>query len=213
MMKVLNLYAGIGGNRKLLEDVEVTAVEYREDIANVYRHYFPQDTVIVGDAHQYLLDHYEEFDFIWSSYPCQKNSRANFWASKTATNRKKYYPGLGLYEEIIFLEHWFKGGYVVENTVPYYKPLMPSNHKLGRHLFWSNFEITPFNAIDADIHGGKRSEWSEMFGFDLSKFKINSRKDQIYRNCVHPETGLHILDCFRGKVKNINQQTELFKSA
>ena len=26
-MKVLNLYCGIGGNRKLWEDVEVTAVE------------------------------------------------------------------------------------------------------------------------------------------------------------------------------------------
>ena len=31
-MKVLNLYAGIGGNRKLWEDVEVTAVELNPKI-------------------------------------------------------------------------------------------------------------------------------------------------------------------------------------
>ncbi len=67
-MEILNLYAGIGGNRKLWGDEHnVTAVEYREDIADVYRHYAPKDTVIVSDAHQYLLDNYKRFDFIWSS--------------------------------------------------------------------------------------------------------------------------------------------------
>ena len=37
MIKVLNLYAGIGGNRKLWKDVEVTAVEINEEIAGVYK--------------------------------------------------------------------------------------------------------------------------------------------------------------------------------
>ena len=60
-VRVLNLYSGIGGNRKLWTNAEITAVEFREDIADVYKHYFPNDTVIVGDAHQYLLDHYKEF--------------------------------------------------------------------------------------------------------------------------------------------------------
>ncbi len=68
-MKVLNLYAGIGGNRKFWTDCEVTAIEFREDIAKVYKEYFPNDTVVVADAHKYLLDHYKEFDFIWSSPP------------------------------------------------------------------------------------------------------------------------------------------------
>ena len=36
-LKVLNLYAGIGGNRKLWENVEVTAVEIEPDIATVYQ--------------------------------------------------------------------------------------------------------------------------------------------------------------------------------
>lgn len=197
-MKVLNLYCGIGGNRKLWQDVEVTAVEKREDIAAVYRHYFPQDEVIIGDAHEYLLQNYHLFDFIWDSRPCQTHSRANFWASKTAQHREKYYPDFGLYQEIIFLKHWFFGKWVVENVNPYYEPLIAPDKKLGRHLFWCNFPISDFGAKDADIHSGTRGEWSELHGFNLDDFKLETRKDQIYRNCVHPETGLHILNCARG---------------
>jgi DNA (cytosine-5)-methyltransferase 1 len=64
-MKILNLYAGIGGNRKLWEGHEITAVEINPKIAEVYKTLFPEDEVVVGDAHQYLLDHFREFDFIW----------------------------------------------------------------------------------------------------------------------------------------------------
>ena len=60
-MKILNLYAGIGGNRMLWSDEhEVTAVEYNENIAKVYKEQYPNDKVIIADAHQYLLDHYKE---------------------------------------------------------------------------------------------------------------------------------------------------------
>lgn len=69
-MKILNLYAGIGGNRKLWGDEhEITAVEYDPKIAEIYQKFFPNDKVIVTDAHQYLLEHFQEFDFIWSSPP------------------------------------------------------------------------------------------------------------------------------------------------
>lgn len=68
-MKVLNLYAGIGGNRKLWTDVEVTAVELDKKVAQVYKDNFPKDEVIVEDAHEFLLKNYKEFDFIWSSPP------------------------------------------------------------------------------------------------------------------------------------------------
>ena len=53
MKKVLNLYAGIGGNRKLWENVDVTAVEINPNIANIYNDFFPNDKIIVDDAHQY----------------------------------------------------------------------------------------------------------------------------------------------------------------
>ena len=47
-MKILNLYAGIGGNRKMRgENNQITAIEDNEEIANIYRQYFPSDTVIV----------------------------------------------------------------------------------------------------------------------------------------------------------------------
>lgn len=42
-MKVLNLYSGLGGNRKLWEDVEVTSVELDPEIARIYKKYFPGD--------------------------------------------------------------------------------------------------------------------------------------------------------------------------
>ena len=53
-MKVLNLYAGIGGNRQLWENVEVTAVENVDYIADAYEQLFPEDKIIREDAHQYL---------------------------------------------------------------------------------------------------------------------------------------------------------------
>lgn len=63
-MKILNLYAGIGGNRKLWgNEHDIVAVEYDTKIAKIYQDFFPDDKVIVADAHQYLLEHYKEFDF------------------------------------------------------------------------------------------------------------------------------------------------------
>ena len=69
--KVLNLYAGLGGNRKKWNDdlYEITAVEFDEKIANVYRQNFPNDELIIGDAHKYLKDNHQDYDIIWSSPP------------------------------------------------------------------------------------------------------------------------------------------------
>jgi DNA (cytosine-5)-methyltransferase 1 len=194
-MRVLNLYAGLGGNRKLWTGCQVTAVEYRPDIAKFYADHFPGDELVIGDAHEYLLKHYQEFDFIWTSCPCPTHSRANFWASKTATNRAKYYPDMKLYQEITLLRHWFKGKWVAENVIPYYDPWIKPDYKIGRHLIWSNLEIAPFDSVDADIHTGKAQDWIRTHGFDLTGYKIQGRKDQLYRNCVHPLTGLHIFKC------------------
>ena len=128
-MKVLNLYAGLGGNRKLWTECEVTAVEQNEKIANVYQQQHPNDHVVVGDAHQYLLDHSHEYDFIWSSPPCQSHTRM----LRGGRNRKPRYPVMDLYQEIIFLNNSYDGKWVVENVVPYYEPLIPPTKKVGRH--------------------------------------------------------------------------------
>ena len=121
-MKILNLYACLGGNRykwnEVKEDIEVTAVELDPELARMYQERFPNDEVIVADAHQYLLDHYKEYDFIWSSPPCPSHSRARYWKSSNyETNVDAVYPNMNLYQEILFLDHYFKGKYVVENVI------------------------------------------------------------------------------------------------
>jgi DNA (cytosine-5)-methyltransferase 1 len=215
-MKILNLYAGIGGNRKLWENVEVTAVELNPEIAAIYKDFFPNDTVIVGDAHQYLLDHYKEFDFIWSSPPCPSHSRTNTFLNKQGVIR---YPDMGLYQEIIFLKQWFKGLWCVENVIPYYKPLIEPTVLLGRHLIWSNFSISKLNKKETLLFTPSKDNYLKLQEYhmvDLSKYKkIYMGKNhcylQILRNCVHYSYGLHILNCaLNYQVKNNTIQTELF---
>jgi DNA (cytosine-5)-methyltransferase 1 len=199
-MKILNLYCGIGGNRKLWKDVEVTAVENNEEIAKMYQEFFPEDKVIVGDAHQYLLEHYKEFDFIWSSPPCPTHSRVRKQlAFRKGKNGERYeqnkpvFPDMKLYEEIIFLDNYFDGKWVVENVIPFYEPLIEPL-KLGRHYIWANFDI-PAIKVEGGTHKAKISEMAKHKGFDISKIKCKHRKDTILRNCVEEEIGLHILQC------------------
>ena len=208
-MKILNLYAGIGGNRKLWgEEHEITAVELNPSIAAIYQDFFPGDKVIVGDAHQYLLGHFKEFDFIWSSPPCPSHSRARFWKSLGENKVMPVYPDMRLYQEILFLKHYFKGLWTVENVKPFYTPLI-EGRGIGRHLFWSNFSIPVIEANDADINRGTIGEWQDLYGIDISKYKLNTRRDQVLRNCVHPKTGLHILNMATGAIPPI--QEGLFK--
>lgn len=192
-MKILNLYAGIGGNRKLWLGHQVTAVEYDPKIAEIYKDFFPEDNVIITDAHQYLLDHYKEFDFIWSSPPCQSHSSFRQNIGVRYRGVKPIYPDMKLYQEILFLQYNFKGKWVIENVKPYYKPLIEPAKELQRHLFWANFEIKDKEFNKDKIRTAQIPDLQKLHGFDLSKFKL-SNKRQILRNCVYPELGKHILD-------------------
>lgn len=190
IMKVLNLYAGIGGNRKLWEGVEVTAVEYDPKIAAIYKDFFPDDEVIVGDAHQYLLDHYKEFDFIWSSPPCPTHSKQRL---QLITRSAPVYPDMSLYQEIIFLKHFFKGYWVVENVIPYYAPVLPASIEIDRHLFWSNISF-PKIEINREFNVNRctKEDLSTYHGIEIEQKGIDKRK--ALRNCVHPRVGRHVLD-------------------
>jgi DNA (cytosine-5)-methyltransferase 1 len=210
--KVLNLYACLGGNRYKWTDCEVTAVELDPELARLYQERFPNDTVIIADAHQYLLDHYKEFDFIWSSPPCPSHSRARYWSSSNyETKTEAIYPDLKLYEEILFLEHYFKTGkFVVENVIPYYEPLIPAQ-KRGRHLYWTNFNIL------ADI-GDRRfaisqtknevTELSKFHDYDFRLYKGEQPIQKIARNLVDYEASLTIFNTARG-IENANKTNQL----
>jgi DNA (cytosine-5)-methyltransferase 1 len=221
-MKVLNLYACLGGNRfkwdEVAEqaniDLQVTAVELDPELARMYQERFPNDIVIVADAHQYLLDHYKEFDFIWSSPPCPTHSRAAHGARKSDTsNHKPVFPSMVLYEEIIFLEHYFKGQYVVENVIPYYEPLI-SPKKRGRHLYWSNFNLPNKLTKRSVLVGAGFDEVKllcEFHEIDLTNYKGTQRKDKIARNLVDYEAGRTIFEKALGIIiKSDTKQTELF---
>ena len=207
--KILNLYACLGGNRYKWNEVaenlglelEVTAVELDQELARMYQERFPNDIVIVADAHQYLLDHFKEFDFIWSSPPCPTHSRVRI----TQKNQNFFipkYPDMTLYEEIIFLENHFTGKYVVENVIPYYEPLIEAQ-KRGRHLYWCNFKLP--NQIDREETKGimcgqatneleKLCELHELDRNFINTYNGNQSKTKIVRNLVDYEVGKSILE-------------------
>ena len=193
-MKILNLYAGIGGNRKLWKDVEVTAVEINPEIARIYQDFFPQDKVIVEDAHEYLLKHFKEFDFIWSSPPCSTHSRMNnLNYIKEEQGQKPKYPDMKLYEEIILLKHWFKGKWVVENVIGYYVPLIKPFER-DSHYFWSNFYIGNTRRSKRYIREHLCDFEDNYIDEDFMKIQIKN-KEQILNNCVNPKTGLYVFRC------------------
>ena len=193
-MKILNLYAGIGGNRKLWGDEhEITAVEYDENIAQMYQDLYSQDHVIVTDAHQYLLDNYKNYDFIWSSPPCQTHSsfRQNIWVRYRWVAPK--YPDMTLYEEIIFLQANAKCKWIVENVKPYYKPLIKETAFIQRHMFWSNFDILNTEIEQDKIRTAQIPDLQRLHWIDISDYKIKEKK-QLLRNCVHKELWKYILN-------------------
>lgn len=217
-MKILNLYACLGGNRykwnEVKEDIEVIAVELDPELARLYQERFPNDTVIVADAHQYLLDHYKEFDFIWTSPPCPTHSRARYWnSSNYDTTTNAVYPDMKLYEEILFLEHYFKGKYVVENVIPYYDPLIIAK-KRGRHLYWTNFNL-PSDLQDRRFAISQtKNELVELCKFhkiDLSEYNGEQSKVKIGRNLVDYEAGRTIFETALGIIRKKDvKQSSLF---
>lgn len=222
-MKILNLYACLGGNRYKWDkvakeagiDIEVTAVELDTEAARLYQERFPNDKVIVADAHQYLLDHFKEFDFIWSSPPCPTHSRVRM-SQKNRETFKNQYPDMKLYEEILLLQHQFEGKFVVENVIPYYEPLIQAQKK-GRHLYWSNF-ILP-NNIDREegkgiVGSAKKGELDSLCKFhdyDFRQYKGTQRVDKMARNLVDYEAGRTIFETALGIIRKSDvNQIELF---
>jgi DNA (cytosine-5)-methyltransferase 1 len=197
-MKILNLYAGIGGNRKLWtkenigEDLEITAIELNPKIAQIYQDFFPNDKVVVADAHQYLLEHFKEYDFIWSSPPCPSHSDIRRCDVHRGQN-EAIYADMALYQEIILLKHFApkKTKWIIENVKPYYDLLIPGIER-DRHIFWSNFFIGEKMGEDKRKHNDIIGS-EPVYGFDIHKYDVENKR-QILRNMVNPYLGLHVLN-------------------
>lgn len=210
-MKILNLYAGIGGNRKLWGiEHNITAVEKDPRIAGTYKELYPEDDVICGDAHEFLLQNYNRFDFIWSSPPCQSHSRM----VKATRHDVRKYPDMNLYQEIVWLSEMFEGKWIVENVNPYYDPLIPPTKKIGRHLFWGNFRIgnieypkmPDFITTDSVSGAEELKDWLGIHYEGNIYYGNNHSPAQILRNCVHPEIGKYILDRAKGIYRKSNDK-------
>ena len=192
-MKILNLYAGIGGNRKLWGDEhEVTAVEYDEKIAPIYGDHFPKDTLVVGDAHEYLRQHHNEFDFIWASPPCQTHSSFRYNINVRFRGSEEKFPDMTLYEEILFLKYHSKALWLVENVVPYYGAML-NPVKRNRHLYWANFELPEVPKTGEKIRTQQIPDLEKLHGYDLSGYKLPNKR-QVLRNVVDPNVGRLFLE-------------------
>lgn len=214
-MKILNLYACLGGNRYKWDEVakekgieiEVTALELDPEAARLYQERFPNDKVIVADAHQYLLDHFKYFDFIWSSPPCPTHSKARYWGFGK-NGLKPEYPDMKLYEEIIFLQHHFFGKWVVENVNPYYEPLITA-YKRERHLYWSNFTIPNHISHRNDtslVQSSRIQDLCDFHDYDFRKYKGTQRMLKMARNLVDYEAGRTIFETALGIIRKKDEK-------
>ncbi len=209
MYKILNLYAGLGGNRLQWQNCEVTAIEIDKEMCRMYKERFPNDIVINTDAHQFLLENFKDYDFIWSSPPCPTHSLTRFFSFG---RKKPVFPDMKLYEEIIFLRHHAKENqkWIVENVNPYYEVLIPAQ-KLGRHLFWSNFQLPKIEKKDISgnlIVESRINDIKKHHCIDKFDYKGTQNRLKILRNCVSYDIGLAILNKARG-IQEIENQKNL----
>lgn len=160
--------------------------------------------MVIGDAHAYLLEHFGEYDFIWSSPPCPTHSEIRRCGVYRGQYKAKY-PDMKLYEEIIMLKYFHKkeSKYIIENVRSYYKPLIPCQ-EVANHYLWANFKIGNFNTSSRNIENTKVS-W-EKHGFNVKDKDCGQRKDRIIRNIFNPHLGLHILNESKRDI-----QPELFR--
>ena len=202
-MKILNLYAGIGGNRVHWDGHDVTAVEFDSQIADVYKKLYPNDTVICGDAVMFLEKNFADYDLIWSSPPCPSHGQYRHNVVVIGKGFDPVMPDMTLYSQIVFLQHYAKGKWVVENVKPYYEPLIRPAFEMQRHYFWANFFVPPKDFEKSDIR--HKNKISDFVGSEIVAGSKIKNKRQVLRNCVNPFVGKHILE---SAINSINKPQE-----
>ena len=197
-MKILNLYAGLGGNRRSWTDCEVTAVEIHPKVASAYQELYPEDRVCVNDAIKVLEDAHSRYDFIWASPPCITHSRARMFHDPKV-------PDMTVYGLVQFLNKYVTKPWCVENVVSWYKPLYNPAQR-GRHYLWTNFYLPEFNVRE---EASNHLSWKQLevyHGLRLPK-DVEDLKDiekrQLLRNLVDPYIGLAVYEEAKKYVQEI----------
>jgi DNA (cytosine-5)-methyltransferase 1 len=116
---------------------------------------------------------------------------------------------MSLYQEIIFLDNFFKGKYCVENVIPFYEPLISGN-KRGRHIYWTNFLLPSVltNRKNPDLTRTPNivDVLSVFHDYDFNKYKGKQSKQKMARNLVDYEAGKVILDIAMGIIRKQDEQ-------
>lgn len=198
MVKILNLFAGIGGNRKAWSNHEIISVEINQDLARVYHQFYPEDLIIVDDVYKFLKrNELNKFDFIWASPPCTTHT------CMTGANKRLVPDVTGIYGLKLYFDSVYQNAYVIENTQPWYQPLIQPSVKLDRHYFWSNFFIPCGNFAPRREKKYTSLTNPELLKFhNIPNFRLYDktlRKEVILRNCCHYSIGEHILESYLKK--------------
>lgn len=193
-MRVLNAYAGIGGNRHLWPaEWDITAVELDERIAAEYARRYPQDQTLVEDAHAFVLERAHQFDAVWTSPPCPTHSRIQ----RTLVSRfGKTEPDPRLWLEIEHLQQLGRR-YVVENVHTYYAPPIAPDVVTDRHYYWVSAApalINPYEVVKLARAHSTSDEIADSYGLErLAPGSVSDRRKTM-RNAVVPLEGLQIAE-------------------
>lgn len=192
-MKVLNAYAGIGGNRHLWPaSWKITAIELDERVAAEYARRYPDDTVLVEDAHAFVMDRAAEFEAVWTSPPCPTHSRlAKTVAARTGAALE---PDPRLWEEVEFLRE-LGGRYVVENVHTYYAPPIAPDVVTARHYYWTNNPpamLTALHGTGILCPDTRMAEYAEAYGLPPIPHRALRDSRKAMRNAVVPHEGLEL---------------------
>jgi len=208
-IELLNGWAGIGGNTHKLDrnKYNITHVEINQEIAQANQKLHPKDTVIQSDAKQFLVENYQDFDYIWASPPCPSHSSIAKAGAKNGQYSAKM-PDMSLYSVIIFLDEYFEGDWTVENVKPFYERLdeqerqkadsmqrvIPPAEDSNRHLFWSSHEVPQTSVPRSGFNKKNNEELMDWLGIRVHRSFETVEKRKVLRNCVHPEIGKAIVE-------------------
>jgi DNA (cytosine-5)-methyltransferase 1 len=197
--KILNLFAGLGGNRMLWDELgefEITAVELHYRVANIYKKYFPNDKMIIGDAIEFVqTNDIEEYDFIWASPSCLTHTMLQMVRGYNVPDMTSLY---GLITYFDFRLKDSKTKWLVENVKPWYTPLIKPKFFFGRHYFWGNCYVVEkdlgldYKKYDKVIRSTIK-QLCKYHGLDRKDFDNSLEDRQLVRNCVHRKMGREIL--------------------